>query len=74
MQSVYHLKAAELDESLLRSIKDLFRGKMIDLIVSEADETEYLFRSEANRARLLKAAEHVENGEHLREVKLDGAE
>lgn len=74
MQTVYHLKAAELDDSLLRSIKELFRGKTIDLIVSEADETEYLFRSEANRTRLLKAAEHAESGEYLKEVKLDAAE
>lgn len=71
MQSIYHLKVAELDDSLIRSIKELFHGKTIDLVVSEADETEYLFRSEANRDRLLKAAEHVDSGTQLRVVNLD---
>jgi antitoxin YefM len=71
MQSIYHLKAAELDDSILRSIKELFRGKTINLVVSEADETEYLFRSETNRSRLLKAVEHVESGTQLREVNPD---
>lgn len=73
MQSIYHLKINELDESWLRSVKELFHGKTIDLVISESDETEYLYRSEANRERLLKAAEHVESGEYLREVNLDEA-
>ena len=37
-------------------------------MVSEVDETAYLFRSEANKERLLRAVENVEKGENLIEI------
>jgi antitoxin YefM len=71
MQTVYHLKTNELDDQFLESLKMLFKDKTIEIIVSEVDETAYLLHSETNRERLLKAIEHVNNGDDLIEVELD---
>jgi antitoxin YefM len=71
MQTVYHLRTNELDDQFLESLKTLFKGKTIEIIVSEVDETAYLLHSEANRERLLRAIEHVNNGADLIEVELD---
>jgi len=70
MNTIYRLNANELDEKFIQSLKALFRDKDIEIMVSEVDETAYLFRSEANRERLLKAIENVEKGENLVEVQL----
>lgn len=40
------------------------------VIVSEVNETAHLFRSEANKERLLKAVENVEKGGKLVEVRI----
>jgi antitoxin YefM len=39
-------------------------------MVSEVDETACLFRSEANKERLLRAVEKVEKGENLIEIQV----
>jgi antitoxin YefM len=70
MHTVYRLKADELDEKFIQSLRTLFKDKDIEIIVSEVDETAYLFRSEANKERLLKAVENVEKGEKLVEVRI----
>lgn len=68
MRTIYRLKANELDEKFIQSLKALFKDKDIEIMVSEVDETAYLFQSEANKERLLKAIENVEKGENLTEV------
>jgi antitoxin YefM len=65
MQTIYQINADELDESLLDSIKAQFKHKEIEIVVSERDETAYLLRSEANRARLLRAVEDVEDNRNI---------
>ena len=76
MYTIYKLKAGELDQRFLDSLKSQFQDREIEIVVSEAadvaeDETAYLLRSSANRDRLLKAIENVAQGRHLEVVDLD---
>ena len=55
MFTIYRLNADELDANFLASLKAAFPHKEIEIAVAEADETEYLLRSPANREQLLAA-------------------
>jgi antitoxin YefM len=70
MQTIYRLKASELNENFLEGLKTTFKDKEIEIIVSEVDETEYLLKSEANKQRLLQAIENVNNNTNLVEIDL----
>ena len=64
MYMTYRMNEEELDSRFLRTLKAMFKGKEIEIVISEApqgeeDETEYLLRSPANRDRLLKAIENI---------------
>ena len=53
MYTSFHLKASELDENFLKSVKALFKSKTISIIIEEEqDTTEYLLSTEANRKHL----------------------
>jgi len=65
MYTIYRLNADELDSKFLESLKSAFGHKEIEIAVSEADETDYLLRSPANREHLLKALADVEAGRNL---------
>ena len=65
MYTIYRVNADELNEQFLESLKTAFRHKQIEIAVSEADETEYLLRSPANREHLLKAVAETEAGTNL---------
>ena len=71
MHSTYRLNASELDDNFLEGLRATFRGKEIEIVVSEVDETEYLLQSKVNRERLLAAKENIENGINLVEVSLE---
>ncbi|HEY7494524.1 MAG TPA: hypothetical protein VIH59_25915 [Candidatus Tectomicrobia bacterium] len=76
MYMTYRMNEEELDSRFLRTLKALFKGKEIEIVVSEApqseeDETAYLLRSPANRDRLLKAIENVAQKRNLVTVPLD---
>ncbi|GAB4532678.1 MAG: hypothetical protein Tsb0014_17360 [Pleurocapsa sp.] len=71
MQTVYRLKASELDECFLEGLKATYKDKEIEIIVYEIDETEYLLKSAANKQRLMQALENVENKTNLVEVNLE---
>jgi antitoxin YefM len=60
MQTIYQINADELDQTILESIKTLFKNKEIEIVVSERDETAYLLRSPANREYLLRVIEDIE--------------
>ena len=70
MHTSYRPNANELDEKFIQSLKALFKDKDIEIMVSEVDEAAYLFRSEANKERLLRAVENVEKGENLIEIQV----
>ncbi|CAN5451282.1 MAG: hypothetical protein ACR2M8_07880 [Pyrinomonadaceae bacterium] len=65
MQTIYQVKADELDQSLLESIKAQFKNKEIEIVVTERDETAYLLRSPANREHLLAAIKDVEENRNI---------
>ncbi len=71
MQSIYRLKAEELNVDFLEGLKLTFKDKQIEIIVSAVDETEYLLQSRTNRERLINAINNVENSENLVEVNLN---
>ncbi|MBI3501420.1 MAG: hypothetical protein HY063_06460 [Bacteroidetes bacterium] len=64
MYTEIHIKADELDESFLKSIRSMFKKKRISIIVEEEmDETEYLLQCEANRKMLMHSISQAEKGE-----------
>jgi antitoxin YefM len=65
MQTIYQINANELDDTLLQSIKVMFKNKEIEITVSERDETDYLMRSPANRDYLLRVINDVELKQNL---------
>lgn len=68
MITVYRLSANELDEQFIESVRALFKGKDLEITVTELDETDYLLRSDANRRRLLQAVENIEHRRGLVEI------
>jgi len=71
MQSSYRLKASELDEKFIAGLKETYKDKDIEIIVYEVDETAYLFKSEANKEKLMRAKTNIENKIDLIEVNLE---
>ncbi|MDJ0574816.1 MAG: hypothetical protein QNJ65_06570 [Xenococcaceae cyanobacterium MO_234.B1] len=74
MQTIYRLKASELDNDFLEGLKATFGDKEIEIVVYEVNETDYLLKSDANKVRLLKAIENVNHKTNLVEVSLESLE
>ena len=74
MQTIYRLKASELDNDFLEGLKATFKDKEIEIIVYEVNETDYLLKSDANKVRLLKAIDNVKSKTNLVEVNLESLE
>ncbi len=67
MYTVYKINADELNENFIASIKAQFQHKDIEIAIcetaqAEQDETDYLLRDPANKARLLRAIDNVKKG------------
>jgi len=71
MHTIYILKAKDLDQTILKGIKQSYKDKQIEISVRELDETEYLMKSEANRERLLRAIRNVKRRRNLIPVDVD---
>lgn len=71
MYTTYRLNADELNSRLIKSIKAQFKGLEIEITVSECDETEYLFSSEANKKRLLESLQNAKEGKNLIDVDIE---
>lgn len=64
MVTTYRLSVNELSEEFIKSIKTLYKNKVIDITIETAmDETEYLLQSEENKKMLLESIAQVEKGE-----------
>ncbi|MCP5495490.1 MAG: hypothetical protein H7A23_13120 [Leptospiraceae bacterium] len=56
----------ELDETILQSLKTLFKDKRVTVTISDSwDETEYLLSNETNKNHLLASLEQVKNGQFI---------
>lgn len=76
MQTTYRLKAADLDEKFLASVKSLFGEQEIEIAICDAgqaaeDETAYLLGTDANRKHLRESLDDAEAGRNLVAVSLD---
>ena len=66
MTATYTLPAEEITADILQSIKEAFKGKTVDIVVSETmDETEYLLSSPANRESLMRSIKELEEGKGI---------
>ncbi len=70
MSTTYRLKASELGENFLQSIKALYGNKQVEIYVAEVneedeDETEYLMSSPENKRRLLESINDIKNNRNI---------
>lgn len=65
METIYQLNADDLNDDFLEGLKTSFKHKEIEIVVYERDETAYLLRSPANRARLLEAIADIEQNRNV---------
>lgn len=73
METVFKLKATELDKSFIDSVKNLFKDSEIEISIRPAlDETEYLMSSSENKKYLLKAIKDLKTNKNL--VRFSGDE
>ena len=64
MTTIYKLNSKELSEELIKSIKEAFKDKDIEITVTDyADDTEYLLSTEANKKHLYKSIDEIESGQ-----------
>ncbi|MEI8203263.1 MAG: hypothetical protein WCH34_09645 [Bacteroidota bacterium] len=71
MYGTFHLKASELDENLIRKIKNVFGEKNISITIEEdIDETDYLLSNPENKKLLKKSLEEAKAGK-LIEIDLE---
>ncbi len=71
MYTSFIVKANELDEKFLKSIKTLFKSKTISITIEdEPDTTEYLLSTEANRKHLKESLAEAKKGK-LVKVSID---
>lgn len=73
MKLSHHLRTDELTDDFIEYLKIVFKDKHINIVVrdedfEEEDETAYLLKNPANRARLLEAIDNVKNKRNLVEV------
>ena len=59
------LREEELNADLIKSIKNSFKGREIEIQITDMDETAYLLSSEANKKHLYKSMEELEEGKGI---------
>jgi antitoxin YefM len=73
METVFRLKAKELDSSFIDTLKNLFKDREIEITIKPTqDETEFLFKTPANKKELLEAIKEVKKNENL--IRFSGKE
>jgi antitoxin YefM len=61
MQAVYHLEMNELTDDFIKNLKAQFNSGVLDIVVSEYDDTDYLLASKKNEEMLDQSIREVEN-------------
>ncbi|MEI8573001.1 hypothetical protein ACH5Y9_20415 [Methylomonas sp. BW4-1] len=75
MYTTYKLKASELNDDFLQSVKALFHDKVVEIAIcdsleAEEDETTYLLKNPVNSERLLTAINNIEQKQNIVRVDL----
>ena len=65
MTTTYQINADQLDTGFVERVKAAFPHKLIEIVVTEADETSTLLSDPARRERLLRAVADVEAGRNI---------
>ena len=66
MQAVYHLKINELTDDFIKILKAHYQTGVLDIVVSESDDTDYLLSSKKNEQLLDQAILEIENSDVVR--------
>lgn len=74
MLTTYTIKADELPGNFVDIVKESYKGKKIEITISEYDETDYLLQSPKNKEILLKSVKNVKNHNNLIEVPIEQLE
>ena len=74
MLTTYTINADELPGNFTDIIKASYKGKKIEITISEYDETDYLLQNKNNRKTLLKSIENINNRKNLVEVPFEELE
>jgi hypothetical protein len=73
METVFKLKAAELDRGFIDLVKNLFKDREIEISIKPVqDESEFLFNNPANKKHLLDAIKEVKMNKNL--IRFSGKE
>lgn len=71
MTAQFKLKESEVNDTLIKYVHEMFKGKEIQIIISDTfDETDYLIESDANRNFLLNNISDIENRKNLKKVEI----
>ena len=72
MVSSFTLKTDELDNNFLATIKKLFAGKEIEIIIQDSQtDTDYLLKNPANKSHLLASISSLERNEKTHSMSLE---
>jgi len=66
METIFKLKATELDSKFIETIKNLFKDSEIEISIKPIqDETEYLLSNPSNKKHLLDAIKDVKKNKNI---------
>jgi len=72
MVATYRLKADEITQNLLETIRNNYKDKEVEITIQEVeDETAHLLKSQANREHLLRGMEEIQSGSPLQTMTLE---
>ena len=63
MEAVYHLKINELTDDFIKMLKAQYQTGILDIVVSESDDTDYLLSSKKNEQLLDQSILEIENND-----------
>lgn len=63
MQAIYHLTINELSDDFIKMLKAQYQTGILDIVISESDDTDYLLSSKKNEQLLDQAILEIENND-----------